>query len=124
MSRSLPFGTAARMGPAYFPTIIGGMLMTLGLIIALRGIVVKGSGVGNFHLKTLLLILASITLFGLTLEFFGLLCAVLILVVLASIGGHEFRMWETLLVSVCLAAGSVAVFVFFLKLQIPIWISF
>jgi hypothetical protein len=124
MAKAFSFGTAARMGPAYFPTVIGGMLAAFGLFVAFRGLVVNGEGVGSFHLKTLFLILASIALFGLTLQYLGLFCAVLILVVIASMGGHEFRIREALIVSACLAAGSVVVFVFALKLQIPIWPSF
>jgi hypothetical protein len=121
MAKAFTFGTAARMGPAYFPTVIAGMLVAFGLFIAFRGLVVNGESVGSFHLKTLFLILASIALFGLSLQHLGLFCSVLILVVIASMGGHEFRMREALMVSACLAAGSVAVFVFALKLQIPIW---
>jgi hypothetical protein len=124
MAKAFSFGTAARMGPAYFPTVIGGMLAAFGLFVAFRGLVVNGEGVGSFHLKTLFLILASIALFGLTLQYLGLFCAVLILVVIASMGGHEFKIREALIVSACLAAGSVVVFVFALKLQIPIWPSF
>lgn len=124
MAKAFSFGTAARMGPAYFPTVIGGLLVAFGLFIALRGLVMTGEGVGRFHHKTLFLILASIALFGFTLQYFGLFCAVLASVVLASMGGHEFRMREALVVSACLAAGSIVVFVFALKLQIPIWPSF
>jgi hypothetical protein len=124
MAKAFSFGTAARMGPAYFPTVIGGMLVTFGLFIGLRGLVVNGESVGRFHFKTLSLILASIALFGLTLQYLGLFCAVLTLVVIASMGGHEFKLREAIINSACLAAGSVALFVFALKLQIPIWPSF
>lgn len=124
MAKAFSFGTAARMGPAYFPTVIGGMLAAFGMFITFRGLVLKGEGVGSFHLKTLFLILTSLALFGITLQYLGLFCAVLILVVISSMGGHEFRMREALMVSACLAVSSVAVFVFALKLQIPIWPSF
>ena len=124
LARAFPYGTAARMGPAYFPTLVGGLLAAFGLFIGLRGLAVDGEGVGRFHFKTLLLILASITLFGLALEPIGLFGAVFILVVLASLGGHEFRLRETVLVSAGLAIGTVLLFVYALKLQIPVWPSF
>jgi hypothetical protein len=124
LARAFPYGTAARMGPAYFPTVVGGLLAAFGFFIALRGLAVDGESVGRFHFKTLLPILTSITLFGLALEHIGLFGAVFILVVLASLGGHEFRLRETLLVAAGLAIGTVLIFVYALKLQIPIWPSY
>ena len=124
LARAFPYGTAARMGPAYFPTVVGGLLAAFGVFIALRGLAVDGERVARFHLKTLVLILAGVSLFGVALERIGLLAAVFILVVLASLGGHGFRLRETLLVSAGLALGTLLVFVYALKLQIPVWPSF
>jgi hypothetical protein len=124
LAKAFSYGTAARMGPAYFPTAVAGLLAAFGLGIALRALAADGKRVGRFHFKTLLPILASLSLFGLALEPIGLFGAVFILVVLASLGGNEFRMRETVLVSAGLAIGTVLLFVYALKLQIPIWPSF
>jgi len=124
MAQSFPFGSPARMGPAYFPTLIGSLLFILGLFIALRGLMVKGQRVGHFNLKPLLMILASIVLFGFTLKNLGLVCATFTLIVFASLGGHEFRMREVFILATILAAGTVAVFVYALKLQIQVWPKF
>jgi hypothetical protein len=124
LARAFPYGTAARMGPAYFPTVVGGLLAAFGVFIALRGLAVDGERVARFHLKTLVLILAGVSLFGIALERIGLPAAVFILVVLASLGGRGFRLRETLLVSAGLAVGTLLVFVYALKLQIPVWPSF
>jgi hypothetical protein len=121
LARAFPYGTAARMGPAYFPTVVGGLLAAFGLFIALRGLAVGGERVGRFHFRTLFLILASLALFGFALERIGLFGAVFVLVVLASLGGSEFRLRETVLISAGLAIGTVLLFVYALKLQIPVW---
>jgi hypothetical protein len=124
LARPFSYGTAARMGPAYFPTVVGGLLTVFGVFIALRGLAVDGERVGRFHVRTLMLILGSLALFGLTLERIGFVGAVFILVVIASLGGQEFRLRETLIVSAVLTAGTVLLFVYALKLQIPVWPSF
>lgn len=121
MAQAFPFGSAARMGPAYFPTVIGGLLLVLGLFIALRGLVVNGHGLGRFHFRPLFMVLASIALFGIALQHLGLIAAIFILIVCASLGGHEFRMREVLISATILAVGAVAVFIYGLKLQIKIW---
>ena len=124
LARAFPYGTAARMGPAYFPTVVGALLAGFGLFIAARGLAVDGESVGRFHFRPLMMILASLVLFGLLLERIGFVSAVFILVVLSSMGGHEIRWRETLLVASALAFGTVLLFVYALKLQIPIWPSF
>lgn len=124
LARSLSYGTAARMGPAYFPTIVGGLLAAFGLFIATRGLAVDGERVGRFHLKTPMWILAGLSLFGLGLERIGLFGSVFVLVGLAALGGHELRVRESALVAAGLAIGTVLLFVYALKLQIPVWPSF
>lgn len=121
MAQSFPFGSAARMGPAYFPTLIGGLLFVIGLFIAFRGLVTKGHTLGRFHLKPLVLVLTSVVLFGLVLQHLGLISAIFILIFFASLGGHEFRMVEVSILAAILTAGSVIVFVYGLKLQIQLW---
>ena len=121
MAQAYPFGSSARMGPGYFPTLISGLLITLGVLGALRGLVVNGHKLGNFHFKPLFLVLASVVLFGFALERLGLMIAIFTLAVLASLGGNEFRKREVLILASILAMGSFLVFIYGLRLQIPVW---
>jgi len=121
MAQAYPFGNSARMGPGYFPTLISGLLITLGILVALRGVAVEGHKLGNFHFRPLVLVLASVVLFGFALEQLGLLIAIFTLVVLASLGGNEFRKREVLILASILAMGSFLVFIYGLRLQIPVW---
>ena len=121
MAQAYPFGSAARMGPGYFPTLVCGLLLFLGALIMLRGIVLVGPKVGKFHWKPLLWVLGSIVIFGFGLQYSGLVISIFILIVFSSLGGYEFKTREVLLLAISLAAGSVMVFVYGLGLQIPIW---
>jgi len=121
MAQAYPFGNSARMGPGYFPTLISGLLITLGVLVALRGVVVEGHKPGNFHFRPLFLVLASVVLFGFALERLGLMIAIFTLVVLASLGENEFRKREVLILASILAMGSFLVFIYGLRLQIPVW---
>jgi hypothetical protein len=121
MAQAYPFGNAARMGPGYFPTWVGSLLMILGAFVVARGLVVPGRDPGNFHFRPLILVLTSIVLFGFALEPLGLMIAILILVVFSSLGGKEFRFRGVLVLAAFLALGSFLVFIYGLGLQIPTW---
>jgi hypothetical protein len=121
MAQAYPFGSATRMGPGYFPSLISGLLITLGVIVALRSLVMDGHKLDNFRFKPLLLVLASVFLFGFALQYLGLMIAIFTLVVLASLGGNEFRTREVFILATLLAGGAFLVFVYGLRLPIPIW---
>jgi hypothetical protein len=40
IGQDLAFGTARRMGPGFFPTIISALIMLIGVLVALRGIAI------------------------------------------------------------------------------------
>ncbi|MDA1116708.1 MAG: tripartite tricarboxylate transporter TctB family protein [Proteobacteria bacterium] len=113
-------GNAVRMGPAYFPTVLGGLLAILGLVLLLRALALKGEKIGQFHFRPLLLILAACVAFGYLLKPLGLLGALLLLVFISAYGGHEFKWKEVLILYAGLFVFSVLVFVKGLTLPFPI----
>jgi hypothetical protein len=117
-------GTAARMGPGYFPRILGLLLIALGLALALRALRISGSPVPGFKWRPLLIVLGSVTLFGMIVNYAGIVVSTIFLIVAASAASHEFRWKESLVAGAALAALAVGVFVIGLKLQLPIWPSF
>jgi hypothetical protein len=121
IARNYPLGTAARMGPGYFPRLLGILLIVLGValsLIALRG---RGTPLPGWKWRPVSIVLLSVVAFGLVLTHVGLVLSTIGLIVVASTASREFRLRESLLSGALLAALSVGVFVIGLKLQLPIW---
>jgi hypothetical protein len=114
-------GTAARMGPGYFPRILGILMIVLGAILALRAFRLTGDRVPGWKWRPTLLVLGSVVLFGAIVKLVGMAIATVLLIVMASAASHEFRPKEALISGVFLAVLAVAVFVLGLSLQLPIW---
>ena len=123
---SYQIGTAARMGPGYFPFALGGMLTMLGLVNSLRSISRReGRRKGiSFRVKPAVLVLSSVVLFGLLLRPLGLLLSTIILVIVASMASYEFKKKEAILNAFVLLAIVLIIFIYLLKFQIPVWPSF
>ena len=117
-------GTAARMGPGYFPRILGILMIALGLILALRSFKLEGAPVPRWKLRPTLVVLGSVVMFGAIVQSFGVAISTVALIVAASAASREFRPKEALIAGVLLATLAVGVFVVGLKLQLPIWPTF
>ena len=119
-------GTAAKMGPGYFPFILGGLLTILGVIVFIRSLVSASadSRVGRIFFKPGVLMFGSIAAFALLLRTAGLVIAIFAIILLSSLASSESRLKETLISAVVLCLASLAVFVYGLNLQIPVWPAF
>jgi hypothetical protein len=126
LSRSYDMGTAQRMGPAYFPTVLGGLLALLGLVIAINGMrrAAHDGAVERFHFGPLLIVLGATALFALLLRPAGLVAALLVLIGVSAYASHEFRAREVIPLAVLLVLLVLAVFVWGLGLVIPLWPAF
>ena len=117
-------GSAVRMGPAYFPTVLGGMLAVLGAIVMFDSFVLTGDKVAKFHFRPLLFVMVSSLAFAYLLKPLGLVLASIALIFVSAFGGHEFKLKEVAILSVVLVIFSVLVFVKGLTLPFPICPSF
>jgi len=117
-------GTAARMGPGYFPRILGILLIVLGAILAFRSLRLQGAPIPAFKWRPTIIVLGSVVVFGLLVTKLGMAISAVILITLSSAASSEFRPKEALISGVLLAALAVGVFVIGLKLQVPIWPTF
>ena len=113
-------GSSVRMGPAYFPVMLGGLLAFLGLLVLFDSIVENGPDVPKFHFRPLLFIAISSLAFAYLLKPLGLVLASAALVFISAFGGHEFKWKEVAIMSVVLVIFSVLVFVKGLSLPFPI----
>jgi hypothetical protein len=127
-ARQYDMGTAARMGPAYFPTALGLLLMVIGAFIAYKGLRWEAKdGLGHidkFHFKPLLLVLGGVVAFGLLLRPGGLVVALTALIFIASFGSGEFKLKEILPLTIGLCLLVLAVFIWGLGLTIPVLPAF
>jgi hypothetical protein len=124
IARDYPMGTGGRMGPGYFPLVLSSLLGFLGLVIMGMSFGSDGPKVEKFALRPLFLILLAVVIFGLLAKTLGLAIAIIALVAVSAYGGHEFKWKEVLIAGVILAAFSVGVFVYGLKLPFPVWPAF
>ncbi len=118
--RTLDVGTVLQMGPGYFPLGLALILLGMGLVLIARGIFVGGPAVEKFSVKPLFFVLLSFALFGILVEWAGLICAILAQVVVAHFGSRETRFTESLILGVLLAAASSVVFVWILKIPVSL----
>ncbi len=123
-ARDYAMGSAARMGPGYFPTVLGGLLCLFGVYIMIRGIRSGAPVQGTWGWRPLGLITLSIVVFGYTMEILGLVPALMVLFFVAALAGHEFHFKEVLLLSILMSAFAAAVFVYGLKLPYPLFGSY
>jgi len=126
VGRGYALGTAERMGPGYFPAIVGMVLVVIGIGVAF-GALAKTAAVekvGKFAWSTLLLIVGPVVLFGLVLEPLGLVASLVLLVCISSYASHEFGWKAALGNAAALVALSLSVFVYLLDLQFPLWPAF
>ena len=120
IARDYPMGSAMRMGPGYFPAVLGGILFAFGAYLMVRGVRAAQKVKVEWSGKPLALITLSILLFGFTLERLGMVPATILLLFAAALAGREFRFREVLLLSAVMSAFSVAVFIYGLKLPYPL----
>lgn len=113
-------GTAGRMGPAYFPVILGGILTLIGLVAMVRSLVRPGEGIERFAIKEIILIIAAVLLFGFLVRGAGLVAAVFILVMLSAYASAKFRLLPSTLLAAGMAIFTVLLFVKGLGLPMPI----
>lgn len=135
-ARSYNLGTGARMGPGYFPSLLGVFLSLLGLLIIVQSMRKShhkdGDPIGAWAWKPIAYVLGANVVFGILLgglpsikfPSFGLIAAIYALVLIASRAGEGFKLKDVLILATVLAIGSYAAFILLLKLQIPVWPAF
>jgi Tripartite tricarboxylate transporter TctB family len=128
-------GDGARMGPGYFPRMLGVILAILGGVITFKSLTVAtvdGEKVGKWAWKPLAFILGANLAFGILLgglpsiklPAMGMIIAIYALTIISSFAGDRVKMKEVLILATILAVGSYLAFIVLLKLQIPVWPAF
>jgi len=118
------FGTPARMGPAFFPTVVGSLIAILGAALVIKSLANPAAGepIETFHLRPLFFISASIVSFGLLIRELGLIPALVALILIARFAGKQGSMLELVVMVVTLIAVSVGIFIYGLNIYLRLWI--
>ncbi|MGC3985995.1 MAG: tripartite tricarboxylate transporter TctB family protein [Pseudorhodoferax sp.] len=128
-------GSGARMGPGYFPLMLGIVMAIIGMIITFTALVTEtpdGDRIGKWAWKQVVYILGANLAFGVLLgglpsigiPAMGMIAAIYALVIISSLAGHEFNIKSVLILATVLAIGSYFAFIWALKLQIQVWPTF
>ncbi|WP_242611363.1 tripartite tricarboxylate transporter TctB family protein [Blastococcus saxobsidens] len=117
---SYDVGSALRMGPGYFPLVLGGLLVVLGIAIAVKAFVAgEGGDLGAVPWKALVLLVVALLFFGYTVRGLGLVPSLLVTVFLTALAGRNARVIPAALVAASLTALSILIFVIALQLRLP-----
>jgi hypothetical protein len=120
IARGYPFGSTVRMGPGYFPSMLGGILVLFGLYIMAVGLRTGEKITVHCSLRALIILPLSLVAFGILMTHAGFIPALAVLVFGSASAGREFKLVEVLLLMAILAALSVAVFIWGLGLPYPL----
>jgi hypothetical protein len=120
-AKKYPMGTADSMGPAYFPTVLGGVLAFLGVVLTVASLGMDGPRVARFHFRPLVFTTLALVAYGYLMRPLGLVGAIAALVFISAFGGHEFKWKEVTILYVVLLVFSWLVFVKGLTLPFRMW---
>ena len=120
LARDYGFGTARRMGPAFFPIVLSGILIVIGIVIGVRGVAVTEEPPRGFTFKGLLLVIVSTVLFAILVRNAGVPIATALLVAVSAFASQRFKWMPTLVLAIGMAVFCVVIFVYALGLPMPV----
>ena len=120
IARDYNMGTALRMGPAFFPAILGAVLAVIGAIAVIRSFITPGTPIGAVSFKGLALVTLSVVAFGFLVRGAGLVVALPLLVIISAYASTRFRWRTTLVMAAALTIFCALVFVKGLGIPLPI----
>jgi hypothetical protein len=105
-----PMGTAVRMGPAYFPSILGWGTVALGLFVLVESLLVDDEAPSPTAWRPLVMVIGSVTAFAALINTGGLITATIVQIILSALGGHEFKWKEAIISAVLMSITVWAIF--------------
>jgi hypothetical protein len=119
--RELTFGTAAKMGPGYFPTVLSGVIVLIGAIVGLKSLTIEGPPIESVRLRPVIFILVAVVAFGFLIEQIGLAITTTGLAIFAAYARNDVNLKEAIILALVLAAFAIGVFAYALGQPLPIW---
>ena len=124
IARDYPLGSTLRMGPGYFPILLGAILTLFGLYLVVKGTISPEAIEGTWSPRALIVAPLSLVLFGLLMDHAGFIPALATLIFGSAAAGTEFRLVEVVMLTLVLTAFATALFIFGLGLPYPLLAGF
>jgi len=120
-ARGYSMGSGGKMGPGYFPMLLGIALAGLGALLVGRSLVIEGARLTRLQVRPTLMIVLGVILFGLMIPYLGLVIALATVTAVSAFASRESRPLEVAALAAVLAAFSVGIFVYALRLPLTVW---
>ena len=120
LAQDYPMGSALRMGPGYFPIVLGGVMGLFGIYELIIGVLKPDAVQGNWSIRALIVLPVAAVIFGVLMEHAGFIPAMIALVFVSALAGPEFKFVEVLLLSIGLTIGCTGLFIYGLGLPYPL----
>lgn len=114
-------GRGGRMGPGYFPTLLGWTLALLGAVLLVRSLIYDGERIEGVKLRPLIVLVLCVVVFAVAIQPLGLVIALVLTTSIAAFATPEARWFEAAALSMALTALTSLIFVFALRLPLPMW---
>jgi len=121
IARDYPFGSALRMGPGYFPSVLGGIMFVFGLWVLIQGLIKPQLITRTWSVRALIILPLAALVFGILMEKAGFVPALVVLCLLSAAASPEFKFVEQGILAVVLTGLSVALFIYGLGLPYPLF---
>ena len=120
IAQDYPMGSALRMGPGYFPIVLGGIIGLFGIYELIVGVLKPEPIKGNWSIRALIVLPISAVVFGILMEHAGFIPALLVLVVVSAAASSEFKFLEVVLLAIALTIACTGLFIYGLGLPYPL----
>lgn len=119
--QDLAFGSARNMGPGYFPTIICGLIILIGVVVAGKSLVIEGPAIERIQLRPIFCLIAAIAAFGFLISQVGVVISSMLMIILAAYARPKVNILETVIFAAATAFFIVLIFVYALEQPMPVW---
>jgi uncharacterized membrane protein len=121
IARDYPFGSALRMGPGYFPTVLGGIMVAMGIYVLALGLRKDHEKIqGNWSIRALIVLPISMIAFGILMEEAGFIPAMAALIPISAAAGRDFKWVEVVALTIGLTIVCWFGFIYLLGLPYPV----
>lgn len=121
MAQDYPFGSSLRMGPGYFPTVLGAIVTVFGVWVLIQGLLKQEAVKRTWSVRALITLPLTALVFGVLMEKAGFVPALLALALMSAFASPEFKLGEQALLAIGLTVLSVGLFIYGLGLPYPLF---